>query len=58
MKKHIQKPDDFTNSKDWEKFRRQAFIYIAEYENDFINEASQIRFLLSFFKEGLPIGEQ
>jgi hypothetical protein len=53
-KKHIQKPDDFTDSKDWEKFNRQAFVYMTEYEGDFPTDGSQICFLFSFFKEGLP----
>jgi hypothetical protein len=53
-KKHIQKPDNFLESKDWDKFHRQAFVYMEEYENDFTSDASQIHFLLSFFKGGLP----
>jgi hypothetical protein len=53
-KKHIQKPDDFTDSKDWEKFNRQAFLYMTEYDGDFPTDGSQIHVLLSFFKGGLP----
>jgi hypothetical protein len=53
-KRHIQKPANFIDPKDWDKFRRQEFLYYEEYEDDFVDDASRIRFNLSFFTEGLP----
>jgi hypothetical protein len=41
-KRHIQKPEAFTDVKDWDKFKRQEFLYYEEYEEDFVNDASQI----------------
>jgi hypothetical protein len=53
-KKHVQKPDDFVDAKDYEKFRRQAFVYMSEYPDDFNTDAKRIRFTISFMKGGLP----
>ena len=53
-KKHIKKLEDFTNVKDWDKFKRQEFLYYEEYENEFTNDATHIRFDPSFFVGGLP----
>jgi hypothetical protein len=39
-KRHIQKPENLTDPKDWDKFKRQEFLYYEEYEEDFINDAS------------------
>ena len=49
------KPKDFTDAKNWDKFKRQEFLYYEEYEDKFgYNEATRIRFDLSFFTGGLP----
>jgi hypothetical protein len=53
-KRHIQKPEPFTDVKDWDKFKRQEFLYYEEYEEDFADDSSRIRFNLSFFTGGLP----
>jgi hypothetical protein len=53
-RRHIQKPENFTDPKDWDKFRQHEFLYYEEYEEDFIDNASQIQFNLSFFTGGLP----
>ena len=29
-KKHIKKPEDFTDAKNWDKFKRQEFLYYEE----------------------------
>jgi hypothetical protein len=34
-KSHVKKPENFENAKDWDRYKRQTFIYIAEYEKDF-----------------------
>jgi hypothetical protein len=34
-KKHIQKLEDFTNPRIWDKFKRQEFLYVQEYEDNF-----------------------
>ena len=34
-KKHIKKPEDFTDAKNWDKFKRQEFLYYEEYEDEF-----------------------
>ena len=34
-KKHIKKPEDFTDTKNWDKFKRQEFLYYEEYEDEF-----------------------
>ena len=33
-KKHIKKPEDFTDAKNWDKFKRQEFLYYEEYEDE------------------------
>ena len=54
-KKHIKKPEDFTDAKNWDKFKRQEFLYYEEYEDEFgYDESTRIRFDLSFFTGGLP----
>jgi Retrotransposon gag protein len=53
-KSHIQKPEDFTDTKQWDKFRQQSFIYLEENRRDFPDEEMVIRFLLSFMVGGLP----
>ena len=54
-KKHIKKPEDFTDAKNWDKFKRQEFLYYEEYEEEFgYDESTRIRFDLSFFTGGLP----
>ena len=54
-KKHIKKPEDFTDAKNWDKFKHQEFLYHEEYEDEFgPDEATRIRFDLSFFTGGLP----
>ena len=52
--KHVKKPEPLTDAKDWDRFKRQAFIYTAEYHDEFVEEETSIRFLLSFFTGGLP----
>ena len=52
--KHVMKPEPLTDAKDWEKFRRQSFIYMTEYATEFTQPEMGIRFLLSFFTGGLP----
>ena len=52
-KKHIKKPEDFIDAKDWDKFKRQEFLYYEEYENNFMTKSACIRFDLSFFIGGL-----
>jgi hypothetical protein len=39
-KRHIQKPENFTDPRDWDKFKRQEFLYVQEYEDDFTTHAS------------------
>lgn len=41
-KKHIKKPEDFTNPKDWDKFERREFLYVTGYEDDFRTHSSRI----------------
>ena len=53
-KKHIKHPDDLLDAKDWVTFKRQVFIYTSEYPADFASDEASIRFILSFFKGGLP----
>jgi hypothetical protein len=53
-KRQIQKPENFTDPKDWDKFKRQEFLYYEEYRDDFIDDSARIRFNLSFFTGGLP----
>ena len=53
-KKHITKLEDFTDTKDWEKFKCQEFLYYMEYEDEFTTESTCKRFNLSFFVGGLP----
>src|SRR6202040_1303069 len=52
--KHVNKQEPLTDAKDWEKFKRQSFIYLSEYEAEFTSQESTIRFLLRFFTGGLP----
>ncbi|KIM78755.1 hypothetical protein PILCRDRAFT_10977 [Piloderma croceum F 1598] len=44
-KLYVKKPDNLTESKQWDRFKRQTFVYTEE---------SVIQFLLSFMTEGLP----
>ena len=54
-KKHIKKPEDFTDAKNWDKFKHQEFLYYKEYEEEFgYDDVNHIRFNLSFFIGGLP----
>ena len=54
-KKHIKQPEDFTDAKNWNKFKRQEFLYYKEYEDEFgYDESTRIQFNLSFFVGGLP----
>ena len=53
-KSHVARPEDFVDSKDYDKFNRQIFVYTAEYHTDFSTDESRIRFALSFMKGGLP----
>ena len=54
-KKHIKKPEDFMDTKNWDKFKHQKFLYYEEYFNEFgFDDATRIRFNLSFFVGGLP----
>ena len=42
-KKHIKKPEDFTDAKNWDKFKRQEFLYFEEYFNEFgFDDATRI----------------
>ena len=34
-KKHIKTPEDFTDAKNWDKFKHQEFLYFKEYFNEF-----------------------
>ena len=52
-KKHVQKPDDFIEVKDADKFKRQLFVYTSEYAAELDTDEKQIRFALSFMKGGL-----
>jgi hypothetical protein len=49
QKRHIQKPAEFMDTKNWDKFKRQEFLYAQEYDEDFLTHLSRIRFNLSFF---------
>ncbi|KIM84415.1 hypothetical protein PILCRDRAFT_6644 [Piloderma croceum F 1598] len=53
-KSHVKKPDDFTESKQWDRFKQQTFVYVQENQKDFDTSESVICFLLSFMMEGLP----
>jgi Retrotransposon gag protein/Zinc knuckle len=53
-KSHVKKPEDFTEPKQWDCFRRQVFVYIEENKQDFDSDEQVIRFLLNFMTEGLP----
>jgi hypothetical protein len=53
-KSHIKKPDDFDDSKQWDRYKRQTFVYIQENKKDFAGGESIVRFLLSFMTGGLP----
>ncbi|KIM78551.1 hypothetical protein PILCRDRAFT_90664 [Piloderma croceum F 1598] len=53
-KSDIKKTDDLTEFKQWDRFKRQTFVYIQEKKKDFDTGESVIRFLLSFMTEGLP----
>jgi hypothetical protein len=53
-KSHIQKPEDFTDTKQWDKFKRQSFVYLEENRRYFPDEEMVIQFLLSFMVGGLP----
>ena len=53
-KKHVQKPDDFIESKDADKFKRQLFIYTSKYAAELDTNEKKICFALSFMKGGLP----
>ena len=37
-KKHIKKPEDFTDTKDWETFKHQEFLYCEEYRAEFADD--------------------
>jgi hypothetical protein len=41
-KRHIQKPEAFTDVKDWDKFKQQEFLYYEEYEEDFVDDADTL----------------
>jgi hypothetical protein len=51
---HIKKPEDFEDAKQWDRYRRQTFVYIQENAKDFTGDESVVRFLLSFMTGGLP----
>jgi hypothetical protein len=53
-KSYIKKPEDFKDAKQWEKYKRQTFVYIQENKKDFSDDESIVRFLLSFMTGGLP----
>jgi hypothetical protein len=53
-KSHVKKPEDFDDAKQWDKYKRQTFVYIQENKKDFSNGESVVRFLLSFMTGGLP----
>jgi hypothetical protein len=53
-KSHIQKPEDFTDTKQWDKFKHQSFVYLEENQRDFNDRETVIRFLLGFMMGGLP----
>jgi hypothetical protein len=53
-KSHIKKPDDFDDSKYWDCYKQQTFVYIQENKKDFASGESVVRFLLSFMTGGLP----
>jgi hypothetical protein len=53
-KKHVQKPDDFIESKDADKFKRQLFMYTSEYSAELDTNEKRICFTLNFMKGGLP----
>src|ERR1700720_203461 len=52
--RHVMKPEPLMDAKDWEKFKRQSFIYMMEYATEFTQPETSICFLLSFFTGGLP----
>ena len=51
---HVQKPEDFTDTKQWDKFKCQSFVYLEENQQDFDSGETVICFLLSFMTRGLP----
>jgi hypothetical protein len=53
-KSHVKKPEDFDDAKQWDKYKRQTFVYIQENKKDFSSSESVVRFLLSFMTGGLP----
>jgi hypothetical protein len=53
-KSHVKKPEDFEDAKQWDKYKRQTFVYIEENKKDFDSDESVVRFLLSFMTGGLP----
>jgi hypothetical protein len=53
-KSHVKKPEDFEDAKQWDKYKRQTFVYIQENQKDFDGDESIVRFLLSFMTGGLP----
>ena len=53
-KSHVQKPEDFTETKQWDKFKRQSFVYLEENRRDFPDGETVIWFLISFMTGGLP----
>ena len=53
-KSHVQKPEDFTDTKQWDKFKQQSFVYLEENRRDFPDGETVIHFLLSFMTGGLP----
>jgi len=53
-KSHVKKPEDFVDAKQWDRFKRQTYIYIQENAKDFSDDQQVIHFLLSFMTGGLP----
>ena len=53
-KKHVQKPDDFIEVEDTDRFKQQLFMYISEYAANLNTDEKKICFTLSFMKGGLP----
>ncbi|KIM75693.1 hypothetical protein PILCRDRAFT_13346 [Piloderma croceum F 1598] len=54
-KSHVKRPDDFTDTKQWDKFQRQLFVYVVDNRKDFNQKDEKIiHFQLSFMMVGLP----
>jgi hypothetical protein len=53
-KSHVAKPENFSDAGQFDKFKRQAFLYVSEHKKDFDEDEKEIRFMLSYMTDGLP----